>query len=400
VPLRIEHDPNFPEDVEKVRPEMRRNGAALESELALLPVLPQRLVINGPIRNMLFGATNAAWLSPTNGLLMVTRLDGPTPEVARGLLDKALVAETIGLNGRAYIDLRNTTDPAYKSGDDWFRAAAEICRRLGYETVVDESGNTFPAGFPMSQIALYMGWYTEHVSGPFTLPEVEFMPGAFAYHLHSFSANTLRSTNQHWAGPLLAKGATCTIGSVDEPYLAAMPEISVFTARFLYNAMTFGEAAYVSLPALSWQISCIGDPLYRPASKNPDQLITDADGKPDPKADWSYLRIVNANLASGKPITSMAAFLEELPLSKSSAVLSEKLGDIYGALGKPSSAVFEYQRALKLDASPQQRIRLMLSLAEKLSALDRKPEAVAMLKQLLTEFPDYPDKEGVRKRME
>ncbi len=45
-----------------------------------------------------------------------------------------------------------------------------------------------------------------NASGPFTLPKVEFMPGAFAYHLHSFSAFTIRSTTRNWCGPLLAKG--------------------------------------------------------------------------------------------------------------------------------------------------------------------------------------------------
>ena len=40
----------------------------------------------------------------------------------------------------------------------------------------------------MSQIALYAGWYERNASGPFAQPKVEFMPGAFAYHLHSFSA--------------------------------------------------------------------------------------------------------------------------------------------------------------------------------------------------------------------
>ena len=59
----------------------------------------------------------------------------------------------------------------------------------------------------MSQIAIYAGWYDGEVGGPFALPKVEFMPGAFAYHLHSFSAGILRSTNQNWCGPLLAKGA-------------------------------------------------------------------------------------------------------------------------------------------------------------------------------------------------
>ena len=97
---------------------------------------------------------------------------------------------------------------------------------------MDENPGTFPASFPMSHIAFYAGWYEQDVSGPFARPIVEFMPGAFAYHLHSFSANTLHSSNQFWAGPLLAKGAACALGSVDEPYLNATPEMSIFTARF------------------------------------------------------------------------------------------------------------------------------------------------------------------------
>ena len=82
----------------------------------------------------------------------MTRLDGPTAEIARGLVDKALQGEADGLWGRTYFDLRNTTDPAYKMGDDWIRNASEVCRHLGFDTIVDENPGTFPAGFPMSQI--------------------------------------------------------------------------------------------------------------------------------------------------------------------------------------------------------------------------------------------------------
>src|SRR5204863_5508185 len=149
-----------------------------DSELALLPLIEQKLPLGGPLKNILFGVTNAGWLHPTNGLLLVTRLDGPSPEIARGLVDKALQAEVDGLWGRAYFDLRNITDPGYKMGDDWIRGASEVCRHLGFETTVDERSGTFPASFPMSQIAFYMGWYDEDASGPFTQPKVEFMPGA------------------------------------------------------------------------------------------------------------------------------------------------------------------------------------------------------------------------------
>src|SRR5205823_64579 len=99
------------------------------------------------------------WFHPSNGVLMVSRLDGPNAGIARALVDKALEGEKEGLWGRAYFDLRKTTDPAYKLGDDMIRNASEMCRRLGFETIVDEETDTFPVGFPMSQIAFYVGWY-------------------------------------------------------------------------------------------------------------------------------------------------------------------------------------------------------------------------------------------------
>jgi uncharacterized protein (TIGR03790 family) len=187
VPLKILSDPNLKEAAEDaMRPELRRNEAAVDSELAMLPCAEQDLPLAGPLRNPAYATTNTAWLHPTNGVLMVTRLDGPTAAIARGLVDKAMEAETNGLWGRAYFDLRGITDPSMKQGDDWIHGAAEACRRAGFETVVDTNGWTFPASFPMSQIGIYIGWYVENVDGPFALPKVEFMPGAFAYHLHSF----------------------------------------------------------------------------------------------------------------------------------------------------------------------------------------------------------------------
>jgi len=177
VPLRIAKDPDLQEPgMDKLRPELRRDEAAVDSELALLPLIEEHLPLAGPWRNPVYTTTNEAMLHPTNGVLLVTRLDGPSPAIARGLVDKALEAEADGLWGRAYFDLRNITDPAYKLGDTWIHNAAEICRHLGFEVVVDENPGTFPVAFPMSQIAVYMGWYDPHVSGPFSRPVVEFMP--------------------------------------------------------------------------------------------------------------------------------------------------------------------------------------------------------------------------------
>lgn len=396
VPVRISPDPSYQEETnEKLRPELRRNEAAVDSELALLPLVNEKVPLTGPLRNAFYGATNEVLLRPTSGLLLVTRLDGPTPEIARGLVDKALQGEKDGLWGRAYFDLRNITDPQYKMGDDWIRNASEICRHLGFETIIDEKPETFPAAFPMSQIAMYIGWYDANASGPFTRPTVEFMPGAFAYHLHSYSAHPFRSATQAWVGPLLAKGATITMGCVEEPYLAGTPDMTIFTARLMYNGMSFGEAAYACQPVLSWQTTVVGDPLYRPFGKNPEVLKDELLRRNSKLLEWYYLQLLNVNLVAGKPISEGVGILEQFENTSNSAVLTEKLGDLYAAQGKPASAAHAYQEALKRGPSPQQRIRLQLALAEKFSSLDQLPEAYATYQDLLRENPDFPGKPAI-----
>ena len=400
VPLKIAPDPSIKEEaMEKLRPEMRRNEAAVDSELALLPLVEEKPPLTGPLRNPAYAVTNVALLHPTNGVLLVSRLDGPTVNAARDLVDKALEAETNGLWGRAYIDLRNTTDPGYQLGDEWIRAAGQVCRRLGFETVVDENPDTFPAGFPMSHIAFYAGWYNQDVSGPFTQPGVEFMPGAFAYHLHSFSAVTLRSTTRGWVGPLLAKGATITMGCVNEPYLNGTPDVAIFTVRLLYNGFSFGEAALASQPVLSWQTTVVGDPLYRPLAQNGEQIKDDLLWRNSKLAEWYYLRLLNINLANGKAVDECVRVLESFDVTRRSAVLMEKLADLYSAQGKPSSAADACAKALNLDPSPQQRLRLLLTLSARLAALDRDAEAYEKCQELLKQFPDYPDRVSIFRKL-
>jgi uncharacterized protein (TIGR03790 family) len=396
VPLRILQDANIKiEGGEKLRPEQReiqRNSAAVDSELAWLPLVEQTVPLGGPLRNWCYGATNVELLHPTNGLLMVTRLDGPTADIARGLVDKALQAEADGLWGRAYFDLRNITNAGFKLGDDWIRGASEVSRRLGFETVVDDNPGVFPAGFPMSQIAIYMGWYSEHVTGPLAQPVVEFMPGAVAYHLHSFSANTLRSTNRFWAGPLLARGATATMGCVDEPYLTFTPDVAAFTARFLFMGFSFGEAAYAGQDALSWQTTVVGDPLYRPFGRTAEDLHKDLERRGSKLLAWSYLRLANLNLATGRAAADVVKMIEALEITKGSAVLQEKLGDLYAGLGKPASSLHAFEQALKLDASPLQRVRLLTELGEKQVTSGNDAAAYAAFQTLLQDFPAYPDR--------
>jgi uncharacterized protein (TIGR03790 family) len=409
VPVKILRDTTLTEGgAEKVREELRRNEAAVDSELALLPWSIQKPPLYGPARNPIYGVTNAALIHPTNGVLIVARLDGPSVEIARGLVDKAMQAEADGLWGRAYFDTRGLTNGSYKIGDDWIRTAAQIVKRIGYETVWDEKNETFPASFPMSHIAFYAGWYDGQVSGPFTRPKVEFMPGAFAYHLHSFSASSIRTPDQFWVGPLLAKGASATMGCVDEPYLEGTPDLGTFMGRFTIFGFSFGEAACAAQGMLSWQTTVVGDPLYRPfGRKLSDEQIgarfRDLHLALLPRRskliEWSHLQVVNLNLESGYPAAEMIGYLEQEPTTRRSAVLSEKLADIFFDRGKLGDAIRTYESALKLDASPQQRVRIMLNLAGLLTLYTREQQALDLYQQFLKEFPDYPDPLGIYQKM-
>lgn len=400
VPLKIRPDADLQEPAAAtIRPELRRNEAAVDSELACLPLVPNGYTLTGPTINQLYAGTNAAAFNPTNGILLVARLDGPTPSIARELVDNALRAEEVGLWGRAYFDVRNIADPGYKMGDDWIRAASKLTAQAGFDTTVDENGDTFPAGFPMSQIAIYMGWYRENVSGPFTLPKVEFMPGAFAYHLHSFSAASLRTPDHNWVGPLLAKGVTCTFGTVDEPYLSGTPDVAVFASRWLFLGFDFGEASYAAQAILSWQTTVVGDPLYRPFKKTLQEHHLAFLAQTNRLAAWSTERLINLNRQQGLGLAELATVLESTPLTKESAVLSEKLADLYAAQGKPASTILMYERALKLDPTPQQRVRLRLTLGDRLIAAGRKEDAQKNYEQLLAEMPDYADATAIRQKI-
>jgi tetratricopeptide (TPR) repeat protein len=148
---------------------------------------------------------------------------------------------------------------------------------------------------------------------------------------------------------------------------------------------------------LSWQITVIGDPLYQPFKKAPPELHAQLWREKNPLIEWSFDRLVCLDLAHGLREPQLIQFLQNLPATVESPVLMEKLASLYNAVGKPSSAIEAWQNALKLKPSPQQRLRLRLTLGEKLAAQGRTAEAVANYQALLAEMPDYPGKGRIEK---
>ncbi len=398
VPWYIPQDPSLRSDTQGIPPQLQRNDASVDDELALLP----RLGFDDPIAsapNPVVGVTNGAQIHPTNGVFMVTRLDGPTPEIARGLVDKALEAESRGLWGHAYIDLRAITNGPYGLGDRMITNAAVVAKRLGFETFVDNQPATLGVGYPLSQVALYVGWYDSGVTGPFYRASVEFQPGAFAYHLHSFSAANLRSASENWVGPLLARGATATMGCVAEPYLEFTPNPAMFLERWGYVGMTLGEAATAAHPVLSWQTVVVGDPLYRPFGRPLAEDGKRLDDANDPWTAYALVRNANLQLMAGRSVEAVRDQLEGQRWATHHAVVAEKIARLYWSGIRVRRALEWYDTALGLtNATPMQRRRLLQDSVEAHRVLGQPAEAYRCLEQLIVTAPPDVDLQELRIR--
>jgi len=199
-------------------------------------------------------------------VLMVSRLDGSSPELVRKMITDALSAEKEGLRGDAFFDAR-WPDPGLKQVNSyaWYdraiHRAAEVVRKSGRmsNVVVDEQSALFQPGVTRDA-ALYCGWY----SLAKYIDAFSWQKGAVGYHIASSECSTLKKEgSQVWCKRMLEKGAAATIGPVGEPYVNAFPPPDLFFA-FLLGGKNLVESYFFSLPHLSWKMVLIGDPLYTP----------------------------------------------------------------------------------------------------------------------------------------
>jgi uncharacterized protein (TIGR03790 family) len=302
VPLRVGHEPRFYVDEPGFasRPMFRTNQGAVDSELTLLAYGVYN--INGWVPNPRFGVEQARLLE-SDRVVLVTRLDGPSYEDAAGLVDHAIEAETTGLIGRFYINVRGP----HPDGERWLDQTAAQLANLGFDGDVDRTDNNLPASARFDAPVLYFGWYAQDLSGPMALPGFRFPPGAIVLHIHSFSAQTLRSAGTGWCGPLVARGVTATFGNVFEPYLQLTIEPQMLM-RALSQGRNLGDSAYYATPALSWQTIVIGDPLYRPFAVSLDAQLANVGALPPALAPYVLLRKARLLEREGKKAEAVAVY--------------------------------------------------------------------------------------------
>lgn len=369
------------------RPELIANHAAVDSELVLLP--QPKAPITGLIPNPMYNLSGLQGQKDWHlQMVLVARLDGPNPAAAKRLVDGALAGEQRGVWGRAVIDQRGLNEGAYSIGDKWLQDLGDVLKSSGWNPNIDRVETTMVDPGPFDQCAIYAGWYAGDICGPMAPREYRFQPGAIAYHIHSFSAASLRTFQNHWCGPLVARGAAATLGCTEEPYLQFSPHANIFFKHILFGK-NFAESAYLSIPALSWQITVIGDPLYRPFIKSIDSSISQLKQSNDPNLAWALLRRANQLAAAGLADQAIAQ-LEAEAASAPSPLYFERLAELYWEKKDGAKSIELWKKALALAERPAQKEYYLFWVARSTAGYGDVAAALPHYKEFIRKYPANP----------
>jgi uncharacterized protein (TIGR03790 family) len=204
-------------------------------------------------------------------VVMVSRLDGPSPECVRRVMLDSVQAEKQGLKGRAWFDARWAMPEGGRPGDGSgyghydasIHRAADAVRRSGVMPVtLDATERLFQKG-ECPEASLYCGWYSLNAY----IDAFDWLPGAVGCHIASVECASLRNENgTGWCRGMLDKGAAAVVGPVGEPYVQAFPLPELFFGLLVEGRLCLAEVYLASSPFLSWKMVLVGDPLYRPFS--------------------------------------------------------------------------------------------------------------------------------------
>ncbi len=268
----------------------------------------------------------AAQLTPGD-MYLVCRLDGNSVDDVRAMLDRgssffvdltsvAFVLDESDSNGAAALstapDGELDNDPAPTNDEDDYEATRDLL--LAHPTVPAAGiyydalagANRFLVG-PLINLGgalvpdpvILLATYGENHNGlpgtPSTTSSTyaesfNYAPGATFNSIESFNARALGTLgtlqNQEQCADFIGAGGTFAIGSVYEPFTFGATDNRRFVERFYLGNLTFAEAAWASIPALSWSQVAIGDPLARPLESCPGDWNADGVQNDQDFFDW------------------------------------------------------------------------------------------------------------------
>lgn len=240
--------------------------------------------------------TTFPYLTPGD-FYLVCRLDGPSVQVVRSMISRAqnLVVNTstagivLDTDGQPFDNESGLGVPFDTSGSDYQNAYNLLAmdgrflpQNINYNFFAGVPSfvvgpNIAYSGGPLvfNRSLVYLGSFGANHS-PFTQPisttyaeSFSYVPGAVFNSMESYNGRDFGGRGIHpgvpqeQAADFLASGGTFAAANVWEPFTITVPRTRELIQRFLLSNLTWAEAAYSALPALSWQQIVVGDPLAR-----------------------------------------------------------------------------------------------------------------------------------------
>ena len=278
----------------------------------------------GPVWITSGGVTSTTRLNPGD-IYLVCRLDGRTIADVRGMIDRAqnlyvniqtaaLLLDESASNGVAdaasngEFDNSGSGFPALRDADD-YEFTRDITTADGRWAAANIRYNSL-SGFNQFFVGPRLSWMNTHgilVTSPVVLvasyganhsgqpltsggvtggtvyaTSYNYANGAVFNTIESYNCRDLGGLGQlpfavqQQAADFIGAGGTFAVGNVWEPLADSVPDNRYLVQNFLLGNMCWAEAAWSSIPALSWMQIALGDPLARVQRSSED---INADGR-------------------------------------------------------------------------------------------------------------------------
>lgn len=244
---------------------------------------------------------NVAWVLAGSGatrltpgdMYLVCRIDGTTLEDAIAGLDRAQNLRINKALVRVLLDEFDTSTaqdldnhrlfavncPFY-AGNDYEETAALLIA-AGWDVRYDNTFDFIESHEEPNPIIAYASYGENHNQGGLGqnpagngiyIEGFNFPPGAVFNTIESYNARAFNGLdtrfNQEQVADFITAGGTFGVGHVWEPFSFSIPDNEFLFVNYLVNGLSWGEAAYTSIPGLSWQHLVVGDPLALPVILN------------------------------------------------------------------------------------------------------------------------------------
>lgn len=239
--------------------------------------------------------TGASQLTPGD-MVLVSRIDGNSTADAIALINRSqgIVVNrryaSIILDEDARIQQLDDDDilgspTVFNAGPD-YENTRDHMRAAGWPVWYDATTLFIDATLQPRPVVLYASYGENHSPNPpgngTYINGFHFAPGAIFNTAESYNGRALNGLGtlfaQEQVADFITAGGTFGIGMVWEPLSYSLPDNDFLTKNLLVNNMTWGEAAWSAIPALSWMQVVIGDPLAQvTVVDQPADFDTDGD---------------------------------------------------------------------------------------------------------------------------